>query len=133
VSLARTLERLPSFIRFGMVGTVGFIVDGGVLQLLVSWAGWGPITARLVSFPAAVLATWLLNRSITFRDEGPVLRSLGRYVVVSLGGAAVNFLVYTALILASPAMAALPIIPLAIASIIALAFNFLGSKHFAFR
>jgi len=132
MSLAQRLERLPSFIRFGMVGTVGFIVDGGVLQLLV-WAGWGPIAARLVSFPAAVLATWLLNRTITFRDEGPALRSLGRYIVVSLGGAAVNFLVYTTLVLASSAMAALPIIPLAIASIIALAFNFLGSKHFAFR
>lgn len=133
MSLARTLEGLPSFIRFSLVGTVGFLVDGGVLQLLVSWAGWGPIEARLVSFPSAVLATWLLNRSITFRSEGSIRRSLMRYVAVSLGGAAVNFLVYTVLILSSAAMASLPIIPLGIASVIALAFNFLGSKHFAFR
>jgi hypothetical protein len=30
-------------------------------------------------------------------------------------------------------MAALPIMPLAIASILALAVNYFGSKHFAFR
>jgi putative flippase GtrA len=123
-----------TFLKFGLVGAVGFIVDAGVLQALVSLAGWGPVGARAVAIPVAVFATWRLNRSITFRQyDGPAWRSLLRYVAVSAGGAAVNFLVYTLLVLASSAMAERPLVPLAIASIVALIVNYLGSKHFAFR
>jgi putative flippase GtrA len=123
------------FLRFGLVGVVGFVVDAGVLQALVTLAGWGPITARLVAVPTAVFATWLLNRTITFPEShgGPALRSLLRYAAVSAAGAGVNFCVYTALVFGSASMAALPILPLAISSIVALVVNYLGSKHYAFR
>ncbi|WP_167772868.1 GtrA family protein [Ramlibacter humi] len=133
-TLAHRLQVLPPVLRFGLVGGAGFLVDGGLLQLLV-WAGWGPITARLVSFPAAVLATWWLNREITFRgqDHGSLLGSLARYVAVSLVGTSINFGIYTSCVLASSAMATQPLVPFAIASIVAMAFNYLGSKHFAFR
>lgn len=126
---------LPPILRFGLVGAVGFAVDGGLLQLLVSLGDWGPIAARAVSFPAAVLATWWLNRSITFRgqDSGGLLASLARYLAVSLLGTSVNFGIYSGLVLSSDTMAAQPIVPFAIASAVALVFNYLGSKHFAFR
>ena len=122
-------------VRFGLVGTVGVVVDGGVLQLLVTFGGWGPMAARLVSFPLAVLATWWLNRQFTFagQDGRGLLASLVRYVAVSIVGTAVNFGVYTSLVFGSAAMAARPLVPFAIASVLALAFNYLGSKHFAFR
>jgi putative flippase GtrA len=123
------------FFKFALVGVVGFIVDAGVLQMLVSLAGWGPITARAVAVPTAVFATWLLNRTITFPEShaGPALRSLWRYYVVSAAGAGVNFCLYSALVFASQAMAAMPLVPLAIGSVAALVVNYLGSKHFAFR
>lgn len=123
------------FLRFGLVGTLGFVVDAGVMQLLVSFAGVGAIEARAVSIPTAVLATWALNRTFTFGQtaDDPVLRSLVRYAAVSAGGATVNFIVYSALVLASSTLAARPMVPLAFASIVALVFNYLGSKHFAFR
>jgi putative flippase GtrA len=129
------MPSLSGFLRFGLVGTVGFLVDGGLLQALVSLAGWGVIQARIVSFPVAVFATWLLNRNFTFEqaNNGAAGRSFARYVAVSLGGASVNFIIYTALVLSVAPMAALPIVPLAIASVVALAFNYFGSKHFAFR
>jgi putative flippase GtrA len=128
------VSALPPIVRFGLVGVVGFAVDGGLLQLLVSWAGWGPIEARAVSFPSAVLATWALNRAVTFQEAGgSLLRSLGRYVMVSLGGASANFAVYSALVLGSATMAAVPILPFAVASAVGLVFNYLGSKHFAFK
>ncbi|MFZ3142339.1 GtrA family protein [Polaromonas sp.] len=129
------MPRLSSFLRFGLVGTVGFLVDGGLLQALVSLAGWGVIHARIVSFPVAVIATWLLNRNFTFdqASNSNAGRSFARYMAISLGGASVNFVIYTALVLSVASMAARPIVPLAIASIAALAFNYLGSKHFAFR
>lgn len=131
---AARITQLPPLMRFALVGAVGFAVDGGLLQLLVS-LGWGPIAARALSFPAAVLATWWLNRSITFREResGGLLASLLRYVAVSVVGTGVNFGIYASLVLASATMAAHPLLPFAIASGAALVFNYLGSKHFAFR
>ena len=126
---------LPPLLRFGLVGGVGFAIDGGLLPALVALAGWGPIAARAVSFPAAVLATWWLNRNVTFQGAaaGSAWASLARYVAVSLVGSSVNVGIYTALVLGSAALAAHPIVPFAAASIAALGFNYLGSKHFAFR
>lgn len=124
---------MTALLRFSMVGVVGFAVDGGVLQALVSLGGADPVLARAVSLPLAVWATWFLNRRFTFEGSGGALASFLRYVVVSLGGAGVNLCTYTALVLSSSAMAARPLWPLAVASIVALVFNYLGSKHFAFR
>jgi putative flippase GtrA len=134
MSAALRVAGQSQFVRFGLVGVLGFVVDAGVLQALVTLAGWGPIAARLVAVPTAVFATWLLNRTITFAQShgGSALRSLLRYVAVSAAGAGVNFCVYSLLVFGSASMAALPILPLAIASIVALVVNFLGSKHFAF-
>jgi putative flippase GtrA len=124
----------PSFMRFGVVGAVGFVLDAGILQLLLL-AGWGPIAARAVAIPLAVFGTWALNRGFTFPEAqaGPALPSLARYAAVSAVGASVNFGVYTLLVLASPLLAAHPLAPLAIASVIAMLVNYLGSKHFAFK
>ncbi|MBE7941375.1 MULTISPECIES: GtrA family protein [Ramlibacter] len=121
-------------LRFGLVGALGFVVDAGVLQLLV-WQGWNPVAGRAVSIPLAVLATWALNRGFTFREArgAPALPSLLRYAGVSAAGAAVNFGVYSALVLASAVFGAHPVLPLAVASGIAMLVNYLGSRHFAFR
>ena len=125
-------DGLRRLARFGAVGVVGFVVDGGLLQLLVAGGLCGPIVARLVSFPSAALATWYLNRRITFGDHGPALRSLLRYVLVSSLGTTLNFAVYSALVLGSAAMSARPMIPFAIASVLAMVFNYLGARYFAF-
>lgn len=124
---------MSPLLRFSLVGGVGFVVDGGVLHLLVSMAGSDPLLARALSLPLAVWATWWLNRRFTFEADTPAWTSFGRYVVVSLGGAGVNLCTYTALVLSSSVMASRPVLSLAIASVIALSFNYLGSKHYAFR
>jgi putative flippase GtrA len=61
------------------------------------------------------------------------LPSLLRYAGVSALGASINFTVYTALVMMSASMAARPLMALAVASVVALIVNYLGSKHFAFR
>jgi putative flippase GtrA len=48
-------------------------------------------------------------------------------------GTSINFGIYTSFVLGSAWMAAHPLLPFAIASAIALVFNYLGSKHFAFK
>ncbi|MEE2878068.1 MAG: GtrA family protein, partial [Pseudomonadota bacterium] len=47
------------FIRFALVGGVGFVVDAGMLVWLVS-ADVSPFAARVVSILLAMLVTWRL-------------------------------------------------------------------------
>ena len=47
-----------SFALFVVAATVGFVIDAGVVTLLVRWLAWGPWQGRFVSFPLAVTATW---------------------------------------------------------------------------
>src|SRR5581483_9217943 len=88
------------FATFCIGGTLGFVVDAGVLQILVVGFGWDRYRARILSFLAAATATWIFNRSYTFR--GPRRHSLAgewaRYIVAMSGGFVCNFLAYSALV-----------------------------------
>ena len=60
----RVLHR--DVVRFGVVGTIGFLVDSLILSYLVSARGWDPLLARIVSMSFAVFGTWLLHCYWTF-------------------------------------------------------------------
>jgi putative flippase GtrA len=125
----------PTFIRFGMVGTVGFCVDAAVLHALIAFGGFNYFTGRLGSFAVAVTATWLLNRIFTFRQptgHGPWRQALVYLAVQSAGGAA-NIAVYTTAIALAPSLKSALLIPLAFGAAAGLCLTFLGSKHLAFR
>ena len=83
------------FFLFGLVGTVGFVVDTTVLYLVRDAVGlyWG----RLLSFMTSVLVTWVLNRRLTFADrrsDKPKQQELLIYfLLMSLGGI-VNYCTY---------------------------------------
>ena len=90
--------------------------------------------ARAISFTLAVTATWYLNRRWVF--DGNARQVIGReyaaYVLVQVIGAAINLSVFIAVLELRPALAALPVIPLAIGAAAALLFNFLASSRFVF-
>ncbi|MFP5076718.1 GtrA family protein [Rhizobium sp. YIM 134829] len=117
-------------LRFLLVGGVGFLVDAGVLLVLIT-AGLGPLPARLAAILVALTVTWLLNRSLTF---GPSTRSLaaegGRYGGVGLATSAVSFAVYSALLLLMPWLP--PILALAVGSAAAMALSYLGYSRLVF-
>ncbi len=118
-----------------MVGGIGFVIDAGILSLLVHGFGVDPLLSRLVSFPSAMTATWYLNRRVTFSHA--VSNNPGqewfRYALVSVAGNLINFIVYVACLRGSHILYTYPEAALAIASIVALAFNYLGSSRYAFR
>ncbi|HUO21515.1 MAG TPA: GtrA family protein [Caulobacteraceae bacterium] len=120
--------------RFGLVGVLGFVVDGVVLQTMM-YVGLNPIAARAISFPVAVCATWLANRTFTFRDRAgqSKVREASTYVAVQLVGGAANFAVYSALVHGFPVFAEWPVAALAFGSAAGMAINYLGSKHIVFR
>lgn len=133
---AKILDLLdPSFLRFCVVGGVGFVVDGTVLYGLVGLAGFDPISARIGSFLVAVLATWTLNRLWTFKahsGRNPA-KEAGLYFLVQGTGGAINIATYSLAIAMIPALERWLVIPLALGTAAGLMINFLGSKHIAFR
>jgi putative flippase GtrA len=124
-----------SFIRFGLVGTAGFIVHASVLNLTVYEFGLNRYVGWLAGFAVAVTTTLLLNRAFTFRQashHGP-WRQAVIYLAVQGAGAGANFATYAAAIAIFPALERMLLIPLAMGSIAGLCLTFLGSKHIAFR
>lgn len=121
-----------AFARFCGFGAVGFIVDAGVLTLLVNGFDWNHYTGRLVSFALAVTVTWLLNRTWVFDRTANAQTEYARYFSVQGIGAIINLGTYVGAIEVAPNLAQVPIIPLAIGAVLALGFNFLASKFFVF-
>ena len=121
------------FLRFACVGAVGFVVDAGILTMLMQ-LGWQPVLARLVSFPAAVATTWLLNKAWTFAaDAASAGGGYMRYSGIQIIGALINLGIFTLLISAFPAFRAVPWLPLAAAALVALVFNYLATRHLVFN
>ena len=120
--------------RFVVVGTVGFLVDASVLLMLVKFTDTNVHFARLVSFLTAVTVTWMANRLFTFADKKSryLAGEWFRYIFVNSVGGLINLLVFSTLIVARPALEQTPVIPLAIASLIAMFFNFVAAGRLAF-
>ena len=128
-------QQLRRFIPFCVVGGIGFAVDVGILALLVRGFEIDPLIARLASFPCAMTVTWYLNRRVTFSHA--VSNKPGeewlRYAIVSMTGNLVNFIVYASCMRLSQLMFTYPELALAVASMVAMAFNYIGFSRYAFR
>lgn len=122
--------------RFGVVGTVGFVVDSAVLYGCVRGLGWDPYSGRAVSFLAAATTTWGLNRRFTFRDLTPRVRLPGqylRYLFGALIGGAVNYATYAGMVYNSAWVQTYLILGVAAGSLAGMAVNFTVSKWWVFR
>jgi putative flippase GtrA len=118
-------------VRFLFVGAAGFCADAAMLAFLTVGAGLGPLAARCLSIGFAIAITWLLNRRITFGPSGRGLAAEGaRYGGVGIGTSLFNYAVYSALILAAPALP--PLAALAIASASAMVLSYLAYSRLVF-
>lgn len=118
------------FLRYCLVGGIGFVTDGGLLQAGMHLFGWGPLAARVPSFLIAVLVTWYLNRGFTFRARHISFgKSFPAYIAANAIGLGINFGTYSAGVLLSPFMAQYPLLPLAIGAGLGMAFNFIAARY----
>jgi putative flippase GtrA len=133
----RLIARIdPAFLRFGVVGGVGFLVDAGVLYAVTQGIlRLDPFTGQAIAFAAAVLVTWLLNRTWTFRSTAPKggVRQAALYIGVQCAGLGATFSVYSLVIVLFNTPKPWLVVPLALGAIAGLCVNFLGAKHLAFR
>ncbi len=88
---------MNQFLRFALVGTLGFATDFAVLYAAVNWLHLGPASGRLLSFLVAATVTWQANRHYTFAVAGAgTLREWLRYLVLTGVGGGINLAVYLA-------------------------------------
>jgi putative flippase GtrA len=127
-------QLLMEFLRFGVVGTVGFVVDTAVLYAGLA-LGLGLYGGRAVSYLAAATTTWALNRLWTFRGrgDGPVHRQWALFLLVNLVGFAMNYGTYAALIEFVPMVAAHPVLGVAAGALAGMFGNFVLSRQLVFR
>ena len=64
-----TKSTLSQFLRFGIAGGIGFVVDVAVLYLALA-VGANFYLGRGISFICAVFATWRANRNFAFSPSG---------------------------------------------------------------
>ena len=86
-------RRLASFLGVGLTGA---LLNVGLLVLLHGLLGVGKSLALVASLEVSILSNFVLNDRFTFQDlqRGHVLRRASIFNLVSLVGAAVNFLVF---------------------------------------
>lgn len=132
-SLSAPLNRINrELLWFAAAGTIGFVVDTSILYLLQGVGlQFGP--ARIVSFLAAVITTWIINRSLTFRVPTPMtlaefVKYLGAMSVGGLINYGVSFLVETQY----PIGPATGVLAVASGSLSGLLVNYLSSKIWVF-
>jgi putative flippase GtrA len=117
---------------FALAGGVGFIVDAGLLMLLLHFTPLGPFGARAISIPMAMIATWILNRNFTFDRTSRSLAAEGfRYGSIGITSALLNYALYSALLVSTPILR--PTVALILASAAATGFSFFGYSRFVFR
>lgn len=125
----RSLRHWGGFIFSG--GTA-FLVDAGTTALLVHFAGLDRFLARIIGIGVAMVVAWLMHRRVTFNVSTP--RSLAeflRFSTVALAANALNFAIYSLLLIAFPAIHYL--VAIVIATGIATVFSYLGFRLGVFR
>jgi len=124
---------LVQFLKFGTVGTVGFLVDtASVYALRHSLGLYG---AGMAAYVVAATVTWLFNRVWTFRGlgSGPVHHQWARFLVVNLGGLVLNRGTYALLVTFVPLCAEQPVFATAAGAVAGMFVNFSLNRTVVFR
>ena len=126
---------VKQLLTFCLGGFIGFVVDAGVLQILVVLLHWDRYSARLISFLCAATATWIFNRSVTFK--GPrrqkIVVEWMQYVFAMSWGFACNFAAYSALVYFFNLDKQWLVLAVGLGSLAGLGVNYTASRYWVFR
>ena len=127
------LALLMQFLRFGVVGGGGFVVDTAVVYAVKGMLGlyW----AGAIAYPVAATFTWIANRLWTFRGQGSgsVHRQWAIFLATNLLGFVLNRGTYFALVATSPFVAAYPVIAVAAGAVAGMFLNFHLARSVVFK
>ncbi|MCB0197220.1 MAG: GtrA family protein [Anaerolineae bacterium] len=88
------------FVKYGIVGVLGTIIDFSILNILIFFVGWstpfGKLSANIVSTGVAIISNFICHRAWTFPESqsrnGGV--QLLQFTIVSIAGLLLNTLVF---------------------------------------
>jgi putative flippase GtrA len=137
---AKEAER---FFKFLVVGTVGFVVDFGILALLKEVVGLPTLFANTISFSAAVISNFTFNRYWTYPDSRAksIVSQIGQFAIVSILGLAINNTIlillespFDALLLSLSISAIRGYIPAkVVATVVVLFWNFFVNRYWTYN
>ena len=135
---AGNTKEVVRFVKFAMVGTLGAIIDFGVLNLLVLVVGLPKVWANTCSFTVAVISNFTWNRLWSFPEsrQRPIKTQLPQFALVNIIGLGINQLVFLSLdhYVMSPLFGRLGYnIAKAIAIIIVLFWNYFINRIWTYR
>jgi len=124
---------LPQFLRFGVVGVIGFGVDTGVVYALRGLVGI--YAAGLISYLVAASGNWLLNRVWTFRGHGrgSAFRQWLMFLAANSVGFVLNRGVFFSLVAAFALVHRVPVIGIAAGTLAGMFANFALSHRLVFK
>ena len=128
------MKAVRELLSFATVGAIGLLVDLGVLYLLAPFLGW--YAGRVLSFLAAVAATWALNRRYTFAAHAsgrPIALEFLQYLASMSAGALANYAVYVGVLVWLGSGRWVPAAGAALGSLAGMAINFVLARHLVFR
>lgn len=120
---------LAQLSRFLQVGAVGYLIDAGLLWMLVYGLGVLPVPARVVSFMTTISVAFVLNARYTF-NVAPKRSLMPRYGLIQSLGALLNFGSYTWLV---STWQFEPIFSLSVGAVLGSTHNFLMMRVFVFK
>lgn len=136
------------FLKFAVVGTIGFGVDFLTFNLFRSGAGLSAELSSVLSFILAVISNFTLNRYWTYPDSRskPVFSQLGQFGIVNIVGLLIRYSVFVVILapivqLFETANLNLPIpaniigenVSLAIVVIIVMFWNFFANRFWTYN
>jgi putative flippase GtrA len=88
----RGQREITRFLKFSVVGTIGAVIDFGLLYLLHSVLGFHIVFSNTCSFTAAVLSNFIWNRYWTYPDSRSksVQTQLRQFIIVNIVGWGIN-------------------------------------------
>lgn len=139
---ARWRPMAGMFLRFGIVGTFGLVVDMAALAIAVHVGGLNFYWGRVASYLVAATFTWACNRRFTFQERGTsgLLAQWFKFLLVNAAGGLVNFGMYVLVVwkigptvLGGWADWLIPYAGVAVGSVSGLFLNFFASHKLVFR
>lgn len=125
---------IQQFIRFSIIGAIGFIIDVTSLYLAMHFLGLGLYSGRLFSYIIAASCTWALNRLFTFdsHPDDKKIKQWGKFLLINTLGGSVNYLTYALLVSQFNLFNTYPALAVALGTIPSLIINFSASRKWIF-
>jgi putative flippase GtrA len=113
-------------------GVLSFVIDSGVLKLLTVGFGFPVLPSRIASIFTAMVIGWLAHRTFTFRvKERPSWGEFGRFLGVAWSTAALNYVLFAAILWVRPQLD--PVIAIFLSGLVAMVWSYVGLRFAAFR